>query len=125
MIRSFIALPLPNEARAQLSVVQQMLPLTKRVLPENFHVTLAFLGDQPEPVLEGVHDALSAIQAEPFTLAVSGLALFGGTKPRLVHAEISPNPALDQLQASVSRCARGGRSAVEPPPLPPPCHAEP
>lgn len=104
-MRAFVALPLPHDIRLQLSMVQQMLPLTGRVLPENFHITLAFLDDQPAPVLETLHDALTGLSAPTLSLSVAGIAAFGGDAPRLIHAEIAPDDALSHLQAAVTRAA--------------------
>jgi len=105
MIRAFIALPLPAALRDRLSVVQQMLPLSRRVPPENFHVTLAFLGDQPGAALEQVHDGLAALAAAAPPLEITSLSAFGGDKPRVIHAEIAPAPALLHLQSRVARIA--------------------
>lgn len=105
MIRAFVALPVPPEMTRQLVQAQHMLPLVRRVPPENFHVTLAFLDAQPEPVLEALHDRLCGLSSPPLTLEVSGLAVFGGDKPRLIHAEIAPNAALARLHNAVTRAA--------------------
>ena len=106
MIRAFVALPLPEAIRSQLAVTQFLLPLPRPVPPANMHVTLAFLGSLPENVLEEVHDALDRIRAAPLTLSITGLGVFGGDKPRNVHATLAPNPALDHLQGRVARAVR-------------------
>lgn len=105
MIRAFVALPLPEDIRDRLEVVQEMLPLSGRVPSDNFHVTLAFLDSQPVEVLEAVHDGLAALTAPPLSLAIDGLNTFGGDRTRLVHASVVPDPALSHLQAKVARIA--------------------
>ncbi|WP_209425189.1 RNA 2',3'-cyclic phosphodiesterase [Pararhodobacter sp. SW119] len=106
MIRAFIALPLPAEIRSQLAVTQFLLPLPRPVPPANMHVTLAFLGEVPEAVLEEADTAFAALRAAPLTLSVSGLGVFGGEKPRNVHASLAPSPALDHLQGRIVQAAR-------------------
>ncbi|MBD3677496.1 MAG: RNA 2',3'-cyclic phosphodiesterase [Rhodobacteraceae bacterium] len=106
MIRAFIALPLPEEVRTQLAVVQQMLPLPRRIPSEDMHLTLVFLGEQPEPVLQEVHGALETVRANPFEMRLSGLAHFGGMKPRIVYAGVVPCEALMQLQSKVENSIR-------------------
>ncbi|SFP05454.1 RNA 2',3'-cyclic phosphodiesterase [Tranquillimonas alkanivorans] len=112
MIRAFIALPLPGETREALAMLQHMLPLSRRVPPENMHLTLAFLGDLDDETLEAVHDGLQAIAAPPIELKLAGVGTFGGDKPRSVHAQVAPGPELDALQAKVARAARSGGAQV-------------
>jgi len=103
MIRAFIAIPTPEPIRAQLSVVQFLLPIARPVPPESFHLTLAFLGNQSEDRLEDLHHALDGISAPAFSLQIDGLGVFGGDKPRSVHATIKPEPALNRLQGKIAR----------------------
>ncbi|MDR5651659.1 RNA 2',3'-cyclic phosphodiesterase [Ruixingdingia sedimenti] len=113
MIRAFIALPLPEATRRQLTLIQFLLPLPRRVEPEGFHLTLCFLGDLPEPVVQEVHHALEAVAAAPFVLRLRGLGMFGGTRPRLVYAAADPDPALAALQRKVETAARRAGAAPE------------
>ena len=106
MIRAFVAVPLPEPVMGDLIAAQAGLPAGRPVPPENLHLTLAFLGEHPEPVIEDVHYALARIQATPFSLVLAGLGLFGGDRPRLLHAEVQPEPALKHLRAKVLQAAR-------------------
>ncbi|MCC5969432.1 MAG: RNA 2',3'-cyclic phosphodiesterase [Pararhodobacter sp.] len=103
MIRAFIAIPIPEPIRARLAVTQFLLPIARPTPPENFHLTLAFLGSQPEDRLEDLHLALAGLSAPPLTLQIDGLGVFGGDKPRAVHATLKPEPALNALQARIAR----------------------
>jgi 2'-5' RNA ligase len=113
MIRAFIALPLPPAIRSQLAVTQFLLPLPRPVPPENLHVTLAFLGEVAEHVLEEVDAALSQLRAPPLSLAIDGLGAFGGDRPRSVHARLAPSPPLDHLQARVAWAVRSAGLPLE------------
>ncbi len=106
MIRAFVALDLPAEVRSALAVQQFLLPLPRKVEPESFHLTLLFLGEVAEPVLEAAHEGFEAIVRPPFDLEVAGLGLFGGERPRAVWAGIRPSEPLDRLQAKIERAAR-------------------
>lgn len=106
MIRAFLALPLPEPAALSLALAQARLPLPRPVPMENFHLTLAFLDAQPEPVLEDLHLSLEGLRLPAPHLVLAGFGSFGGAVPENVHALIAPDPALSALQAKVSRAAR-------------------
>lgn len=107
MIRAFLALPLPDPLTDRLVPVQAALRLARPVPAQDFHVTLAFLGDVREDLLDEVHDALSSLRLPAPLLAVDGLGSFGGDRPEGVHAVIRPDPVLDRLQAKVAQALRG------------------
>ncbi|MGP3695937.1 RNA 2',3'-cyclic phosphodiesterase [Rhodobacter sp. NSM] len=112
MIRAFVAIAVPDHVRSALAVQQFLLPLPRKVEPETFHLTLLFLGELPEPVLEAAHEELLAIERPPFRIEVRGVGLFGGDRPRSVWAGVAPSEPLIRLQAKVVRAAR--MAGVEP-----------
>ncbi len=107
MIRAFAAIALPEAVRFELMLVQQGLPLPRAVPPQNLHLTLVFLGELPERRLEDVDLAFRQLRAPGFALALAGLGLFGGARPRVVYVGAAENPALRHLQAKVETAARG------------------
>lgn len=106
MIRAFVALALPATLRDALEELQADLETGRAVEPENLHLTLAFLGEHPAPVLEDVHDELEAIRLAPFPLRIDGLGVFGGRKPRVLFADIAAEPGLTALHRKVLGAAR-------------------
>ena len=102
MIRLFAGLALPNGRRQQISLIQNGLKNARWVAPENLHVTLRFIGEVDENVVEEVSRALDDVRAEPFTLTIRGLGTFG-RPPSSVWAGVgdTPNGALAHLQANV------------------------
>lgn len=113
MIRAFLALPLPETVLSALRVQQFLLPLPRKVDPDSFHLTLVFLGEQPEPVLEAAHDLFSDIRVPPFALSLRGLGLFGGARPRAAWAGVAPSDPLARLQAKLDHAARRAGIATE------------
>lgn len=113
MIRAFLALPLPDPILHRLGMVQHVLRLTDPIPRESLHLTLAFLGEQPEPVLEELHHGLNARALPMPVLQLDGLGVFGGDAPRSLHARIAPEPRLLALQARVSQIARDAGIALE------------
>ena len=61
--RTFVALPIPATQRTRLERLQTLLapdlPGTRWVTPDQFHLTLAFLGDVPDLDLAGVCRAIA------------------------------------------------------------------
>ena len=106
MIRAFLGLDLPSDIRGELRLQQFLLPLPRKVDPEAMHLTLVFLGDCPEPVLEAAHEGFLALREPAFSLTLQGLGLFGGEKPHAAWAGVAPSPDLSHLQAKVETIAR-------------------
>jgi RNA 2',3'-cyclic 3'-phosphodiesterase len=112
MMRTFLALPVPDNVRAHLSVQQFLLPLPNTVPPESFHITLAYLGEVPDAVLEGVHDNLLGLRFGTFDLHLHGLGHFGHAKPHTVYASVMPSDPLMRLQAKVATMARAAGAVI-------------
>ena len=95
MIRSFIAIELPDEIRHALAEVQKHLRPdvggVRWVEPGSIHLTLKFLGDIPaEQIQPIVAAAMGAVQDEPpVSLGVSGLGAFPNPRrPRVIWVGI-------------------------------------
>jgi RNA 2',3'-cyclic 3'-phosphodiesterase len=113
VIRAFAAIALPEAVRFDLSLVQHGLPVPRPVPPENLHVTVVFLGELPEPVVEDLDLALGKLRAPGFEVAIAGLGMFGGSKPRTVYAGVADNPALHHLHGKVRAAAERAGCAPE------------
>jgi 2'-5' RNA ligase len=88
------------------------LPGARWIEPENYHITLRFIGDVDDRVAEDVALLLGQVNRRGFELRLDGLDSFGGRKPRAVIACIPPVPALLELQAEHERIMR--RIGLEP-----------
>lgn len=90
-VRTFIAVRPPAEVQRAIGEVQERLRVpglkVKWVEPENFHLTLKFLGEVPVERLEGVFQGLErACRGVPaFDLGLEGLGAFPNLRrPRVV-----------------------------------------
>lgn len=109
-MRLFVAIAVPDEARAILSRFACGLPGARWVLPESLHLTLRFVGEIDRRQAEDLDAALSGIRAPAFTLAFDRLGTFG--KDRTLHAlwlGVVANAPLDHLRDKVeSATVRSG-----------------
>ncbi|MEP2715823.1 RNA 2',3'-cyclic phosphodiesterase [Pseudophaeobacter sp.] len=96
-MRCFLGLSLPDPVLDLVERLQDEIPVGRLVPSENLHITLAFLDDQPEYLLEALHQELSALQAPPLQLELRGLGVMGGKNPRVLSAEVTPNAELTRL----------------------------
>ncbi|WP_171175436.1 RNA 2',3'-cyclic phosphodiesterase [Ruegeria sp. HKCCD8929] len=101
-MRSFIAIPMTEDAAQALIRQQQRLQTGRPVPRENPHLTLAFLDDQPEEILEALHEDLLRLRFDPFTLSLSGIGQFDSS----IHTAVTASPELTALQNQISRTAR-------------------
>lgn len=106
MIRSFLALPLPDHAAKELSALQRGLPVARAVPPDNLHLTLAFLGDQPELMLRALAEELADLPVTPFEIRLSGLTILGGKQPGVIAVNAHGGQDLSTIQARVNRIVR-------------------
>ena len=94
-MRLFIAIGLSGEMKDALRDAQRQMEaqrVTGRYTPvENLHLTLAFIGEYPDP------DAIDLPPVEPFTLALEGFGSFGD----LWWAGLKPCPPLDRYVAAL------------------------
>ena len=102
MLRLFVALGLPAECRADLSALAGGIPGAKWIPPDNYHLTLRFIGEIENWRAQEVDDALSVIRGNAFELSLRGLGTFekaGRIHSLWVGAE--RNDALTHLQNKV------------------------
>ena len=108
MIRAFVGIGVPEPLAGTLAAGLAGLDVGNPVPPENFHITLAFLGEHQLPVLHDVADALSLVAAERFDVEVDGLGTFGSA-PRILFADVVSSKPLSALRKRVRRAvAEGG-----------------
>lgn len=106
MPRLFTGIEVPEHVREHLFRLRMPLPGARWVEPENFHVTLRFIGDVDNAVARDFHDALAVISEHGFEMKLSGLGAFGGNQPKSVWAGVEAGPELDMLARAHERAAR-------------------
>jgi 2'-5' RNA ligase len=99
-VRLFVSVPLPDLQRADL---QRALIGGRTTNPDQWHLTLAFLGDRDDEL--EIVDALATVAREhtAFTLQIAGSGHFPGVEWAGIGGDL---PALSALAADVARACR-------------------
>lgn len=104
----FWAVKVPNEVKQELVVklnqVKSHFPFQRWVHPEDYHITLEFLGfakqEQLHACSEGIEAAIGDMNS--FRLHIKGLDIFGqASMPRVFWAAVQYEEKLMQLQQKV------------------------
>jgi RNA 2',3'-cyclic 3'-phosphodiesterase len=103
MPRLFTGVEIPPAIAQSLASLRGGLPGARWIEPENYHMTLRFIGDVDEVIAHEVASLLRRVRRRPFELQVEDLKSFGGRKPRAVVATLGPLHAVAELQAEHER----------------------
>ncbi len=126
ILRTFVAIPLPAEVRETLHAATQAMRRERALRevrwlpPDNYHLTLAFLGPMPASSVAGLCDTLSALarHAAPH-LRLTRLEPFPTQRPHVVAAMVTGDDALDTLHQALREALTTLGVAVESRPLVP------
>jgi RNA 2',3'-cyclic 3'-phosphodiesterase len=106
MPRLFTGLEIPPEIATELAMLRGGVAGARWVEPENYHITLRFMGDIDYGAARDIASLLDQISRPQLTLTLAGLDTFGGDKPRAIVIRIAPCQALIELQAEQERLVR-------------------
>ncbi|QUS37500.1 RNA 2',3'-cyclic phosphodiesterase [Tardiphaga alba] len=106
MPRLFAGLEIPADIGQTLANLRGGLPGARWIDPENYHVTLRFIGDIDGISANEIAQLMSRVERKPFDVTIRGLSSFGGNKPRAIVASVEPSRPLLELQAELERLVR-------------------
>jgi RNA 2',3'-cyclic 3'-phosphodiesterase len=112
MPRLFTGLELPEAVVGQLALMRGGVVGARWLEPEDYHVTLRFIGDVDGSAARDIADTLGDIHRPGALVRFEGLSWFGGDKPRAIVAKVQAEAALMDLQAEQERRLR--RIGIEP-----------
>ena len=101
MRRLFVALSLPDDVMDALARLQTGMRGARWIPQQNYHLTLAFIGETDRHGLNDIASALASVSAPAFDLRLRDCGFFGDKKPRALWAGVAANPHLAHLQAKV------------------------
>ena len=113
-MRLFVGLDLPWETRQRLAVLAGGIPGARWVPPENYHLTLRFIGEVARYQAEEIDLARAGIGGKGFALTLAGLGTFakGGRETQL-WVGVERNAALEHVQGKVEQALQRAGLAPE------------
>ena len=112
MPRLFTGIEIPADVGQALASLRGGLPGARWIDPENYHLTLRFIGNVDDIVAHEVASTLERVKRSAFELHMHGVISFGGRKPRAVVAAVAPVLALLDVHAEHERLMQ--RIGLEP-----------
>jgi 2'-5' RNA ligase len=113
MIRLFVAIEIPEELRRRMAAISQGVERARWVPEENIHLTLRFIGEVREDVMEDIVAELSKVGGDPFDVTLVGAGHFeSGRRIRALWIGVERNPALQALRERID--AAIVRAGLEP-----------
>lgn len=104
MPRLFTGLEVPPDVGFALSLKRGGLHGARWIDPENYHVTLRYVGDVDHRTAHEVAHVLEKFTFNHrFSLRLTHLGAFGGNRPRALYAGMAQNEELVRLQAAQER----------------------
>ena len=104
MPRIFTGIEIPESTGFMLSLKRGGLHGARWINPENYHITLRFIGDVDHSTAHEVTRMLERFSdGPPLALRLTRLGVFGGDKPRSLYAGVEMTEELQRLQASQER----------------------
>ncbi len=115
MHRLFVAIDLPDEVKRELARFRrEEIPGARWVPVEQLHLTLRFIGEVDESTLQAIRQALGAVGAAPFPLAVQRVGHFPPRKtPHVLWVGADAGAPLTGLQGEVEAAVQTAGISAE------------
>jgi 2'-5' RNA ligase len=114
MPRLFTGFEIPPELAFDLSLMRGGMSGARWIDPENYHITLRFIGDVDHAMARDISSSLASIRREPCEITIDGLSTFGGDRPRALIARVQATSPLVEMQGEQERLVRRLGLAPEP-----------
>ena len=90
MVRSFIAIDIPENVKKQIVDLQNQLPyfMGKKTELDNLHLTLKFLGEIDDSVVSDVKKLLENIKLKKFEVTISEIGVFNENFIKIIWIHI-------------------------------------
>ena len=103
MPRLFTGIEIPDDLARRLALLRGGLAGARWIDPENYHLTLRFIGDVDMVMADDAAEGLSRIRRPAFPLRLTGIGALGARNHHSLVAHAEMSPALLDLQAEQER----------------------
>ena len=112
-LRLFVALALPGELTEQISAIAMGIPGARWIRPDNYHLTLRFIGEVDGGTAEDIAGALSSVAIDAFPLRLDGTGCFAHRRHGALWTGIAPREPVAALAVKVERAVQSAGVAPE------------
>jgi 2'-5' RNA ligase len=113
-MRLFVALDLPHDIRQRLAGLAVSLQGARWVPPENYHITLRFIGELPGHRAEEIDMALAALRSRSFSITMAGVGTFEKAgRPTALWVGVERSTPLDHLRGKIETAVQRAGLASE------------
>ena len=106
MPRLFTGIRIPRDVATDLASLRGGLPGARWIEPEDYHLTLRFIGDVGLGMANDILAGLDSIRGRKIRITIERLAAFGADRPRTLFAKVAATGGLVELQADHERLMR-------------------
>ncbi|MCP4597080.1 RNA 2',3'-cyclic phosphodiesterase [Neptuniibacter sp.] len=104
-MRLFLAIDIPESIQDQIALLTcPELEQVRWTTSHQLHITLVFIGDQPQHRLDEIIEAVAEVQFTPFNLTLKQIGHF---RSGIIWLGVDENEQLQRLQKSLSHKIRG------------------
>lgn len=104
MPRLFTGVELLPEICQDLAIMKGGIEGARWIDPDNYHLTLRFIGDIPDRMADELTAELQRVVAMPaFSIVLAGMGMFGTKNPHSLYVKVEESPDLRRLQAMHER----------------------
>ena len=114
MKRLFIALSFPSDIVVKLTELQSGLRGARWEPSQNLHLTLSYIGEASNILLEDLADVLSGLAVGAFCMQLRGINHFTSKgRSKSIWVGVAEEPSLFSLQSKIKNCLQINRIPID------------
>ena len=103
MIRLFVAINLPSDMADQIDMLCFGIPGARWISPEDYHLTLSFIGEVNKHTFNDIRSCLSNLDGNSFFLKPLEINCFYARgRPKILNLSFEKNPGINNLRKKIN-----------------------